>query len=729
MRPATAADPHKTDWLLVVREILPALVLLVGLATLVGSVYIVIVTYTPVWFADEWQVPMDYKALGGHYPLWKFWQQHNEHRIPFMKALQLLELFWLKGDHRPSLVLNGLIQVCLWCALTSFLYVLRRFSTAELATLSGITAFCVFNPNQLQNFEWAFQGTFLSANMFAVMALAGVSLYAHYEREPHREHFASKWLILAVSAAFLAECNLASGVLTWAILPVCAVLLGVRPRISILLSGVAVAGIGVYMIGYHAPDNLSDPFRSIRHIDLVFGFVVAYFAESWHFVIARFGPAVTAITFFAIGWIVIRTIRRPGRWEPLEAFAFSLVLMMLLNAFITALGRQANGLEQAREGRYQTPAMLFWLAFALLLIAQLTTKGLRSYRTHVFVGLQVAFLGVFAAEARWFPKLLALHLETRTIRNTAGLAVEAGIYDESPIRSIYPMPSAVPPTYRYMVEQRLMAPPFDDFHYVGKTVGSIFAILPAGSCLGSTEVIRRIALRGAGRGQELFVSGWGYYPAGKEAFGRMVAATPEGIVVGIGISGISRRDVTATHPEPLPEYVGWRLYAVSEGSPKPLHVYGILPGRNEACLLPGTNTTPSLLAPQALPPHFSMSGPLAGFIERLNGEVIGNANDGHNPVRIGRADNLLIEGWVVAGDLESAMDQVFGVYPGGNAAAVVESRSDVADHFKNSLLLMSGFRIMLPAGTLGRGIHPIQIVGLRNSKYYKLPAVLYVEIS
>ena len=87
--------------------------------------------------------------LGGHYPLWKLWAQHNEHRIPIMKALQLMDLSWFKGDRRPLLLLNWLIQTSLWgLSLISYMFV-RRFSTAELATLAGITAFCVFNPNQM----------------------------------------------------------------------------------------------------------------------------------------------------------------------------------------------------------------------------------------------------------------------------------------------------------------------------------------------------------------------------------------------------------------------------------------------------------------------------------------------------------------------------------------------------------------------------------------------------
>lgn len=723
---ASDAGERTAHWLLAVGRILSVLVLLAGLATLVGSVYIAVRAYTPVWFADEWGVPMDYKALGSHYPLWKFWAQHNEHRIPIMKAAQLLDLFWLKGDRRPLLVLNRIIQACLWCAVMFFLYVLRRFSAAELATLAGSAAFFVFNPNQMPNFYWAFQGAYLSAFLFAVVALAGISLYAHYERESPRKTIGAKWLILPVSAAFLAECNLASGVLTWIMLPVCAALLGVRRRIVILLSGLALPAIGVYLVGYRTPGESSDPLQSIRSLTRVFAFVVANLAESWHFVGAGVGPAATVIALLAIAWFVVRKLLRAERLQPVQGFALCVALMMLLTAFVTALGRQGFGLQHARIGRYQTPAMLFWWALALLLMTSITrTDGrMAHYGAYVFVALQVIFLVLFLAEAGWFPELLQTYVSDGFTWSTAGLAVEAGIYDEPQIRYIFPKPSVVPPTYSFLIKQGLMTPPFEEFHDVGKNLGSVFSVLPAGTCVGSTELIHRIALHGDAT-QDLFAAGWGYYPAGKKTFRRVLAATPEGMIVGIGISGSYRPEVAAAHPGVLTAYTGWRLYAVSEGLANPLQVYGILPGTTEACLLPGTQRTPAILA-QPLPPLSSITDTLRGYIESLNGVVVVNSNDAQHPAHIGRSVNLVIEGWVISADGRNGMDEVFGVYPSGHMAAIVVSRPDVGDVLKNGSLLMSRYRVTLPAGALGLGLQPIQIVGLRNDRFYKLTAVLYV---
>jgi hypothetical protein len=133
------------------------------------------------------------------------------------------------------------------------------------------------------------------------------------------------------------------------------------------------------------------------------------------------------------------------------------------------------------------------------------------------------------------------------------------------------------------------------------------------------------------------------------------------------------------------------------------------------------------LSPQRLPALSSISSPLTGYFEALNRVVIiANANDAQHPVHIDPAVDLVLEGWVLSADAEYAMDQIFGVYPGGDVAAAPVARADVADHFKKGSLLMCGYRLTIPAGTLAPGLVPIQLVGLRTDKYYKLPAVLYV---
>ena len=145
---ASAADQRATDQLRSVVRLLSVLVLIGGLATLAGSVYIAVRAYTPVWFGDEWSVPLDYQvgrplpsmeALGtaqrASYPDYEGTTADGP--VLVQRRSQTFTPFELADPDFPL------------GAITYFLHVVRRFSTADLATLAGITAFCVFNPNQM----------------------------------------------------------------------------------------------------------------------------------------------------------------------------------------------------------------------------------------------------------------------------------------------------------------------------------------------------------------------------------------------------------------------------------------------------------------------------------------------------------------------------------------------------------------------------------------------------
>ncbi len=690
------------------------------MATLAVSVYIVARAYTPVWYRDEWSVPSDYKALGGHYPLWKLWAQHNEHRIPITKALQLLDLFWFKGDRRPLIVCNGVIQAAAWCAISYLLFAIRKFSKPELATLFGIAAFCIFNPNQMQNFEWTFQSAFLATFMFAMAALVAISLYAHHERTSPGKN--RKWLILAIGSAFLAECNLASGVLTWIMLPFCAVLLGVRQRVVALLSAAAVPGIAVFLIGYQPSPDAPDPLGSLRNLKGVAAFLVAYFAESWHYIAEPMGAAAAILAFAGLAVFAARQIQRRKRMDVLEGFAFSLAVMIMLTAFVTALGRQQLGLEQPRVSRYQTPAMLFWLAVALLAITQLSRWAGR--HAPVFIVVSAVFSGFFVAEARHFHTLLEIYENDRFARDTAALALEAGIYDVSLLQLLYPKPSVAPSVYAFLVERGLMAPPFPEFSGVGKRLSEVYSVLPAGRCIGSVESLRRIAERADGR-LDLFASGWGYDTGKKEGFRRVLAVESDGTITGIGVSGIDRPDIAPVHPQVSTSRTGWRLYAASERPGASLEIYGIVPGTREACPLPGRLTAPPGSWSNTLPPISSISNSLRGFVDGVNSAAIAE-NDAAHPRRVRGTDRVVIEGWGISPDAANAMEEVFAVYEGGQVAADAVSRSDVANLFNKDSLLMSGYRIEIPAGALRRGLQPIHLVGVWKGQFYK--SLIYLQV-
>jgi len=269
-----------------------------------------------------------------------------------------------------------------------------------------------------------------------------------------------------------------------------------------------------------------------------------------------------------------------------------------------------------------------------------------------------------------------------------------------------------------------MRPPFEEYDQVGKSLESVFSVLPAGSCAGSTDVIHEF--EGHNGKHDLFAAGWGYDPGAKKPFKRVLAVSPEGTIVGVGISGFRRQEIAAAHPEVSTADTGWRLYAVSEAPGNPLQVYGIVPDMNQVCLLPGTRNAPAVLPARVLPPLSTISDTLTGYIDALNWVFVTSSNDAQHPAYVDSARAVVIEGWVLSANAQDPMDQVFGVYLGGHVAGTPVARPDVVGLFKKGSLLMCGYQITIPPGTLAPGLQTIQIVGVRGDKYFRLPAAVYV---
>jgi hypothetical protein len=644
-----------------------------------------------------------------------------------LKALQLADLFWLKGDHRPLLALNWLVQCTLWLATTLFFHRLRRFTRQDMLALTGISAFFFFNPNQMQNFTWAFQVSFFAAFLFSTLAFICLCLYGRSDAPRTRK---SAWLVLTIVCAFLAECSLASGPLTWLVLPVCAILIGLPRRVILLLAGCGVIAIGVYLIGYHSPENFSNPLESLRHPGTVLAFIGSYFGASWKFVIPEVGGLATLLAVIGLAYVVIKRVRIHERAEPFQAFAISVALMSIATAAVTALGRQSEGLVQAEAGRYQTPAMLFWWAIVLLLFFVATRKGELRIPSGALATLELAILAVFAIQAFHFPALLHSNINDAFARNGSGLALEANVDDLGQIRSIYPLPAAVPPTYTYAIQQALMKPPFREIEDVGHKLSNEFSVVPSSSCVGSIDSIRPLSTQDGK--QEWYMTGWSYDLRHRAPFNRLLAATPDGLIVGIGVSGGLRPDVAKMLSRSGSMNSGWQLYAVTNAAPNALQVYGLVRGTNEVCQLPRANVVVPPVQPAraagSLPSLESMRQTQTGSLDLLNGAPIPTDNNAQHPVRIGRSQRIDVQGWMITPDGQSAMNQVIVLYPGGRLVADLAARPDVAAHFNNQKLLSSGFRFDVAPNTLRPGLATFDVVGVSGGKFYRFAKTLFMFV-
>lgn len=143
---------------------------LLGIGVVVFAIAVTCHSYIPCPFWDEWVVVADIGSGKGPTHLAWLWSQQNEHRLAIPRLLVWLDLVAFHGRN-VSLFIEILgVQVLHWAALC---FVVERFTRAPVSvkrSIQGLFGFCLFHPNQLENFTWAFQIGFVLP-----FALANVS--------------------------------------------------------------------------------------------------------------------------------------------------------------------------------------------------------------------------------------------------------------------------------------------------------------------------------------------------------------------------------------------------------------------------------------------------------------------------------------------------------------------------------------------------------------------------
>jgi hypothetical protein len=565
-----------------VTSVLSYVVLAAGIVTVLFTVFAAIRSYSPVWFADQWTVGEDLLASGHHLSFHQFWQQHNEHRIPIIRLVLLLDIYLFKGHNLFAYFVNWSTQLAMFGLSVTALRRLGRFSNWQQRTLIGLIAFCEFNPRQLENFTWAFQAVFFMTFLFALLAICCVALYAQeIDRQPERGHTRLLWF--CVAAAFLAECSLASGLICWVVLPFCIGMLGLKRTLLRPFLVFGLVGIGIYLIGYQSPGGpLTEPSEALARPFQILGYIQTYFGASWDDLSRDWGMFVSplAILFVALFWT--RSLFDRQRHDRFFVVSISMAMFCLLAAVMTAMGRFKLGYNQASTSRYQTPAMLFWCFGAIAAVSMLTVSS----RYKQFLAIQVACLGLFAAQANAYGRVLAQYNLARFTHDLSGLALESGI-DLQKVLTIYPGLLPVQ-WYADMRSRQLIPPIFPEYSHVGTQLLSVYKMASANKCQGFLDQAAPVPGDPPGH---VSARGWASLNSIFTERPVIILAANDGKIVGIGVTGSPRPDVVAAGLLPETELnSGWTGYAQISDSEKTLRAYKELPGGNEVCQLEGELT-------------------------------------------------------------------------------------------------------------------------------------------
>jgi hypothetical protein len=559
-------------------SLLSYLVLAGGITTIGVAVYTVVVCYISLPWSDGWT--QIFVAARGENPfsLHWLWQQHNEHRLLIPKLFLAFDLRFFAARQKLLLAAIFVIQLLEWWLLCWSIRNLAGWRGAQWRTGAGLAAFCLFCPSQWENLTWGFQTCFVLPGLFATLSFVSLLLYWNGTQRPIAG--AGKFVILSVIAAVAGICSLANGLLLLPLLLLAAAILRLRYSVLLTYATTALISIALYFHHYVRPPQSSNPIASARSPLKLIEYVATYFGSSWtygnswtHHSLAL-APYI-GLVGFAITAVFLWRFRRPEEGaHPFDTLLLLIMSFCLGTAFLTALGRIADGNSQAFASRYQTIALLFWWCAGCFVIAATKQSGKHA----LLIAAQVLIVAVLLRGAILVRYPLHGAREHAFEQRSTAAALITGVNDREQIEDTFPDASYVLSVVPYMRERRVSI--FSEPNPVDQNalVEDLFQVADIGACQSEVQHVDSINNPAA---QYLRISGWAWDRNAKRPADGIIAAS-NGRVVGLGAMGDSISTVRADHPQITTSFVGFTLYA--KCGPAPLEMYAVIKSNPpEAC--------------------------------------------------------------------------------------------------------------------------------------------------
>lgn len=573
---STLQSPHSPSR---VAGLLSYLALFGGLITIGITVYLVIVTYSTLPYADGWD-EVGAVAYGSSQldPGW-LWVQHSEHRLILPKIFLAVDLSLFHASQTFLLASILALQFLHLVLLAWSMRVLGGWRGAAWRTGIGMAAFCLFCPTQWENFVWGFQVCFVLPDLFATASFVGLLLYWRDSGEPGQQRI-WLWLVLANLAAVAATYSLANGNLLWPILIAAAVLL--RLKLPAILSFVMTGGMssGLYFFHYTRPRWHADPMSSLREPISLLKYWFTYFGSS--FVRSNTRLAVLlGVAGLAMAAAVVLGLPVYARRR--RAFAIQLALTLLFctaTAFVTALGRLNFGIFQAFSSRYQTISMLFWCCLGLT--ALLYASAIKPSQV-LLVTVQVGLLAMMLVGAsRVRSPIAAAKLHGFRLNRTAMSLLTEVSDDENFRLALGEQPEALRAEIKYLRLHGLSIFASGAYLQLDTPLKATFAVVAPGECRGTVEFTTSLDSLG---GTALGITGWAWdYKHQKPP--DLVIATVNGVITGLAALGEWRPAIRAANPYVRTDWAGFAGYVRDVRPGTPVNLYAVLGGNPpQACLI------------------------------------------------------------------------------------------------------------------------------------------------
>jgi len=501
----------------------------------------------PYW--DQWELLDTLIAARDGIMRWDLlFAQHNEHRMPFPKAIMLGAALLSGWNTRVELIISFLISLgTLGMVMALMRPTLNRFgpltTTWAAAAMSGL----LFSLAQWENWLWGWQIQWF----LTVLALVSAVAFATWSLSAGRP-----WLHVAAAAiaTTVGQFALASGVLIWVVvLPVFAVHHD-RSRIIPIWIACALLVCVAYFADYQRPPHHPSPLLALDNLHLTLSYVVMYLSGPLGrdlATAATIGYAIgIAFVMFCFGAAVRyrRDLSEVVPWVALGTFAIG-------NAVLTAVGRIGVGIEQALMSRYVTIALLLPISTLMLgLLALGPHSGSRRWNFGLSIWFVSATALMGATALGDYDGLAGFRkLHTDLVNGRACIRNIAEATDDC-LRTVYPNPDYLRDRVR-----ALAASGWSGFPSEFKPPDSVVSI-------GGRKWHLRVSTAAMGwldsadiSEDTLIVSGWAYYPAGKVEVPRRILIVAGEAVIGETMAGIERPDVAQHYRSPAMLHTGWTL--------------------------------------------------------------------------------------------------------------------------------------------------------------------------
>ena len=503
--------------------------------------------HTPVPYSDMWTGYLGFYDAVRHGDLGAWWAQHNGHRIVLSRMLFWLDIAVFGGQSWFLLAVNYAL-VC--CAATLFYLFLRgllgdRHERELRWVLFGVCVASVFAWSQEENLTWGFQ------SQFFLVQLLSLAAFYFMHRSIAVENRSGRYFLWAVLCGIGAAGSMVNGVFVLPLMVLYSLWMrmgGVKSAVLVALAVLCVAG---YCYGYVSPvDRVplvqlvgTMPLAVGQYLLTCMGGLFFYMGLPW------VGVATSLWLAFAGGAVFVvlalmamfRCVRNLGiRHASLYAALWVYVLYVVGSVLGMVVKPESFNGVQAVASHHQTAVLMAWAALLVLYVPALN-RVFKAHPLRVCLPLLALVLALLPIQLR----ALEGRSEHLFQQKRGALALALNIRDAEAIRPLS-ADDRIAQIAKVAVEHQRSVFANEGIRGAEALLGQLDAPkMSMNQCQLAFDNMSAVLPQEGSQQAYVRIMGWGFQLPSKEAPAVIHVLDEQRRVVGYGLTGQPRPDVTA----------------------------------------------------------------------------------------------------------------------------------------------------------------------------------------